>query len=976
MGLYTKIIDLQKLRKAWEKVKVKKASPGIDGMTVEFFASQADAELKQLNMELKQFQYEPSPVRMITLQKGEKTREIGLLCLRDKIVQQSVAYELHRLYDNLFVEESYAFHSNRSALNAIQEIEETVKKYPDYWVLKADIKSFFDRINHTVLLETIQERIQDQDTLKLINMFLKMPSIDENGELNKNQLGIYQGGTISPLLSNIYLNKFDHSIRGKTIKYFRYADDILCICQCKEDIEVLLETINIYLKNISLELNSEKTFVGKIEQHFTYLGYEFSSQGKIIPSQKAINLEMKLEELWMQPLALEEKLTKGLEIMTGWEQYYTGKRKAESIFEFALELYKAKGKGELPGRLSRSQLSDFFKIRKNMSNHYPDICCFLGSIWEYFQCYEMAIWEYEQYWRIEKLDSGKMNGFLETQIQINENSKKKITELITLHKSIINSSNKKNLEDIMQFYMDIKCFNKAFIFQKELKKISMIHKPEIISGKQEEPTQLLDFTNENFEVYSRLFAGREDIYARESLSSYGKRCFVTVTEPITFECIKQHLENKQAVATYVQRNNATAHFMVFDLDISRKVLLHYPSDSVEFNAYLDIAKKKAFLIKKVLNRLGIDVLLEFSGYRGYHVWFFLQEWIPVRYLHMMQDVVLKKLDEEINELYKGISEQQMYKRQQMAEITVECFPNKSRVTKEKNGQCIKLPYMYHGKNQKQSFLIDEHGKACDNPFELMQKISQYNLDEIKRIIAVHVQDFPAEKVERTVGAADKLFTSLSPTVKIVLEKCSLMNYLCTKVKTTGYLTHFERQTILYVFGHLGEEGQEFVHQVMECTLNYQYSVTDRFLKKIPEKPISCIKLREQYGGVTSEIGCNCRFKRTKNCYPSPVLHAVKNIDDSSECDQSITMPVSRAVSKGKEKQIFEEINVHRKVQETAQKLLELKKQKRSLDKNIWKLEKELTDIFNTMQTDCIEIDMGVLTRKEIENNKYEWIIEL
>ena len=121
MGLYTKIIDLQKLKQAWEKVKVKKAAPGIDGVTVDMFAADMLPALKQLNVELKEQRYEPMPVRIIMLRKEGKEREVGLFCLRDKIVQQSIAGELHKLYDEYFARESYAFHNNRSALEAVSK---------------------------------------------------------------------------------------------------------------------------------------------------------------------------------------------------------------------------------------------------------------------------------------------------------------------------------------------------------------------------------------------------------------------------------------------------------------------------------------------------------------------------------------------------------------------------------------------------------------------------------------------------------------------------------------------------------------------------------------------------------------------------------------------------------------------------------------------------------------------------------------
>lgn len=230
-----------------------------------------------------------------------------------------------------------------------------------------------------------------------------------------------------------------------------------------------------------------------------------------------------------------------------------------------------------------------------------------------------------------------------------------------------------------------------------------------------------------------------------------------------------------------------------------------------------------------------------------------------------------------------------------------------------------------------------------------------------------------ENVEaKTVDMNLDMFEGSSENAVEILRKCSLMRYLCQKAQKTGYLTHFERLSILYVFGHLGEEGKQFVHQVMSFTLNYQYNVTEKFIRKIPDKPISCVKLRDQYKKLTAEFGCNCSFKRTKNCYPSPVMHAISL---SNNLQEDITLPTSRSISKEKQKTVIDEINIHKKAQELAKKILEMKKQKRSLDQSIVKIEKSLEQIYDDANIDCLEIDMGLLVRRKKENG-YEWLIEI
>ena len=133
-----------------------------------------------------------------------------------------------------------------------------------------------------------------------------------------------------------------------------------------------------------------------------------------------------------------------------------------------------------------------------------------------------------------------------------------------------------------------------------------------------------------------------------------------------------------------------------------------------------------------------------------------------------------------------------------------------------------------------------------------------------------------------------------------------------------------------------------------------------------------MKLREQYKLITAEYGCNCIFKRTKNCYPSPVLHAIKN---SGQDGPDITIPMSRAVSKEKKETFYEELNIHKQTENLTRRIVELKKQRRGLDKAIGKVEEELGKIFDNAGIDCIETEMGMLVRRK-KTDGYEWLIEL
>lgn len=416
----------------------------------------------------------------------------------------------------------------------------------------------------------------------------------------------------------------------------------------------------------------------------------------------------------------------------------------------------------------------------------------------------------------------------------------------------------------------------------------------------------------------------------------------------------EHLQGAVTIGTYIQRPNSTVRYMIIDVDISKKIMLQTERESPVFQSYLEQAWNQAEKIRKIVENFGMYGYTEYSGCRGYHVWILFTEWIPVRYVNMFADVIEHQIANEKHD-----------------EISVEYFPNKTRVKAGKYGQVIKLPYGRHLRTGEQSYFIEQDGSPVTDLEHFLDSLAKNTLNAIKKVLAKN--SVMKEKVQdKKVDDNLEVFGELEENVEEILGKCNLMRYLCMKAVKTGYLTHAERLSVLYVFGHLGVEGHEFVHKIMSYTLNYQYNVTDKFIQRIPAKPISCIKLREQYKQITAEYGCSCTFKRSKNCYPSPVLHAIAL---SNHVNSEITLPTSRTLTKEKERKVLDEINIHKKAQELAGKILEMKKQKRGLDAAIVKVEKELEKIYDNAGVDCLEIEMGMLVRRQTGQG-YEWLIEI
>ena len=957
MSIYSKIIDIQKLGQAWDRVKKNKPAPGADNVTYEMFDERRREELRQLNLELLEHRYESLPVKLTNLYKGEKVRTIALFSMRDKVVQQSLAHELGKIYEPLFSAGTYAYRPGQSALEALKLIEDKIIGQKNLWILKMDIRSYFDCIPHEGLLHVLEKRIREQDVLELIRAVIRAKVLDpRTGELKENEIGIYQGSSCAPILSNIYLMDFDREMEKRCSFYIRYCDDILVLESAEQKARELYEYSRMYMEQKGLELKENKTELHQLGgvEGFSYLGYQFTENGRSVPAKAVSSLTERLETLWLTSgFDMEERLKKGREILNGWEQYYRGERRPGSMIEYVILLTMVQNK-------SPEILDSIEKRRFEQINFYKDIAGYMADYWKCKGNLKNSIREYEQFFQVPDEDKP---------LPKREETMKYEEELVQRYAQMLIRPSEETCSDIMQLYTDLGAYGKASYFwekKREYAGKAQIEIPEATITATEIPVEETGKTmtaakedsnilaEVNIQDYMDLFAGREDTYARETCGAGNKRMSEQVPEPLTEEMIRQHLSGDVILGTYVQRPNGTSKYVVFDIDISKKILLQYDYGSSEFNAYKQNAAEYASKLCKILHRMGMTGYIEDSGFRGYHVWVFFTGWIPVRYINRFTECVQKELGDSGDG------------------ITMEVFPNSARIRAGKFGQKIRLPLGVHIRTGNRSYFIDVQFRPITDYKDYFSGVAKFSLNAVQKVLGTYLPETKEQEKYKVVDTDLEKFGTLSETVRIVLEKCSLMRYLCQKAASTGYLSHFERMSILHVFGHMGDEGREFVHTVMAFTLNYQYDTTEKFILKIPEKPISCAKLREQYKLITAEYGCSCNFKRTKNCYPSPVLHAIKN---SGEEESGITVPISRTISKAKEEKVYEELNIHKQTEKLAQRIIELKKQKRGLDRSIRKTEEELQKIFDNAGIDCLEIAMGLLVRRK-KGEEYEWLIEL
>ena len=273
--LLEKVLERDNLNRAFKKVKANKGAPGIDGMTVEDASEWLREHKGELLESIRNGKYKPSPVRRKEIPKPDGgIRKLGIPTVIDRIIQQAIAQVLIPIYEPKFSDESYGYRPNRSAQDAIRKVQDYAEEGYRYAVC-LDLSKYFDTLNHELLMNMLRETIHDKRLIDLIKKYLKS-GVMENGVVMKTEEGSPQGGNLSPLLANIYLDRFDKEFEGRGVKVIRYADDIVLLAKSQRAAERLLETSSRYLeKKLKLKVNTEKSRAVSVYsiRNFKFLGF-------------------------------------------------------------------------------------------------------------------------------------------------------------------------------------------------------------------------------------------------------------------------------------------------------------------------------------------------------------------------------------------------------------------------------------------------------------------------------------------------------------------------------------------------------------------------------------------------------------------------------------------------------------------------------------------------------------------------------
>ena len=325
--LLEKILDKENIDLAIRQVKANKGSPGIDGMKVDEVEDYLREHGEELYGRIRKRKYKPLPVRRVAIPKPDGSkRPLGIPAVKDRVLQQAIVQVIAPMCEEVFSDSSYGFRENRSCEKAVLKALEYFGDSYD-WLVDLDLSKFFDKVDQNILMILVHNIIKDGDTESIIRKFLQS-GVNIGGTIYETESGTPQGGNLSPLLANIYLDPFDKELEKRGLRFTRYADDVLICVRSEAAANRVMTSVTRWLKEkLRVEVNATKTKVAR-PQDIKYLGFGFYfKEGQYRPKPHIKSIERFKKNLHDETrrnasTSILYKISRLNPIIRGWINYF------------------------------------------------------------------------------------------------------------------------------------------------------------------------------------------------------------------------------------------------------------------------------------------------------------------------------------------------------------------------------------------------------------------------------------------------------------------------------------------------------------------------------------------------------------------------------------------------------------------------------------------------------------------------------
>jgi len=324
-SLIDKVSREGSLLAAWKQVEARRGAGGVDGISIRLFASRVDKRLTRLSEQLREGTYEARAVKRVWIPKGDgKKRPLGVPTIIDRVVQTSIRNAIEPIFERKFADCSYGFRPGRGCKDALREVARELRRGRT-WVLDVDIEQYFDSIDHDRLMAEVATEIADGSLLKLIRLFLEQEVMEGMTRWQPDR-GTPQGAVVSPLLANIYLHPIDVAMTAEGYSLVRYADDMVVLCESREEAERAYARLGELLTERGLRLHPVKTRIAdaSVRPGFDFLGYRFFGNYRYPrpSSEKKLRERIRATTPRTSGESLEKTIVQVNRTLKGWFEYF------------------------------------------------------------------------------------------------------------------------------------------------------------------------------------------------------------------------------------------------------------------------------------------------------------------------------------------------------------------------------------------------------------------------------------------------------------------------------------------------------------------------------------------------------------------------------------------------------------------------------------------------------------------------------